>query len=158
MLVRNPQQLQILRDNGKIHTEVFDRIRRDVLNVGNTGMEAEQIAKEVLTANRATSAFLGAYGYPANIIVSINDTVVHGVPTHEPYKDGDVVTIDFGVKRNKLLTDAAFTVVIGEPNRPEDLDIIQTARDALHLGIQQAKTGNTTGDIGSVIWEEVTGR
>lgn len=158
MLVRNPQQLQILRDNGKIHQEVFATIKQQVLGVGNTGMQAEQIAKDILAKHGASSAFLGAYGYPANIIVSINDTVVHGVPTHEPYKDGDVVTIDFGVKKHKLLTDAAFTVIIGKPKRPQDVEIIQAARDALHLGIAQAKTGNTTGDIGSAIWDEITSR
>jgi len=144
MLVSNDRQLQIIRDNGKIHAEVFDEVRASFLNVGNTGQEIESLAKEILMKHNATSAFLGQYGYPANVIISINDTVVHGVPTHEPFVDGDVVTVDFGVKRDKLLTDAAFTVIIGSPKDPSHEKIIRAAREALDLGMAQAKTGYTT--------------
>lgn len=106
--------------------------------------------------HNATSAFLGQYGYPANVIVSINDTVVHGVPTHEPFEDGDVVTIDFGVKKDKLLTDAAFTIIIGTPQDPSHTKLIETAQKALQLGMKQARTGKATGDIGHAIYEHVT--
>ena len=76
--------------------------------------------------------------------MSLNETVVHGVPTDQPFEEGDVVTIDFGVKREKLLTDAAFTVIIRKPKDPDHQRMIDVSREALALGIAQAITGNTT--------------
>ena len=157
MLVTSSKQLQILRDNGKIHQEVFDVVRQNFLNPGNTGMEIERAATEILRKYQSQSAFRWAYSYPANTIVSLNETVVHGVPTDQPFEEGDVVTIDFGVKREKLLTDAAFTVIIWKPKDPDHQRMIDVSREALALGIAQAITGNTTWDVGSAIWEHVTG-
>ena len=97
------------------------------------------------------SAFLGQYKYPANIILSVNDVVVHGVPMNIPFESGDVVKVDYGIRYRGYLTDAATTIIIGEPKNVRHVRCIQVAKDALAAGIAQAKAGNFVGDISAAI-------
>ena len=129
MIINQAKQLQIVRDNGKIHQEIA-HMARELLVAGNAGMTLETMVREQLARHRCESAFLGQYGFPAHCIININDTVVHGVPDNQVFQDGDVVTFDFGVKRENLLTDAAFTVVIGG-GFPEKQKCIDCANAAL---------------------------
>lgn len=157
MIVSDPKILQILRDAGKIHREIIDELMKSgLLAIGRAGIEVEEWIKKAQKARGVESAFLGQYDYPANIILSVNDVVVHGVPMDIPFESGDVVKVDYGIRYQGYLTDAATTIIIWEPTNPRHVRCIEVAREALAAGLLQAKSGNTVGDISSAIETTVT--
>lgn len=157
MIVTDPKILQLLRDAGKIHREIIDELfATGLLGVWHTGIEVEEWIQEAQKKRWVESAFLGQYKYPANIILSVNDVVVHGVPMNIPFESGDVVKVDYGIRYKWYLTDAATTIIIGTPKNPRHVRCIEVAREALAAGIAQAKAGNFVGDISSAIETTVT--
>jgi len=152
MIVSDPKILQILRDAGKIHQEILRELfSTGLLSEWHTGLEVEEWIKEAQKKRGVESAFLGQYDYPANIILSVNDVVVHGVPMDIPFESGDVVKVDYGIRYQWYLTDAATTIIIGTPKNPRHVRCIEVAREALAAGIAQAKAGNFVGDISAAI-------
>jgi len=99
MIVSDLKILQILRDAGKIHREIIDELfATGLLTEGHTGIEIEEWIIHAQKEREVESAFLGQYGYPANIILSVNDVVVHGVPMDIPFESGDVLKVDYGIR------------------------------------------------------------
>ncbi len=157
MIVSDPKILQILRDAGMIHRDIIDGLMKSgLLDIGRTGIEIEEWIKKAQKEHGVESAFLGQYKYPANIILSVNDVVVHGVPQDIPFESGDVVKVDYGIRYLGYLTDAATTLIIGTPKNVRHVRCIEVARDALAAGIAQAKAGNYVGDISAAIETTVT--
>jgi methionyl aminopeptidase len=158
MIVTDPKILQILRDAGKIHREIIDELfQTGLLNIGHTGLEVEEWIIQAQKKRGVESAFLGQYGYPANIILSVNDVVVHGVPMDIPFESGDVLKVDYGIRYQGYLTDAATTIIIGEPRNARHVRCIEVAREALLAGMKQAIAGNFVGDISAAIETTVVG-
>lgn len=156
MIVQDAKTLKILRDAGKIHCEIIDGLMRSGLLVpGHTGIQVEEWIKKAQKIHWVESAFLGQYGYPANIILSVNDVVVHGVPMDIPFEAGDVLKVDYGIRYQWYLTDAATTLILGKPSDSRHQKCINAAREALRLWLAQARSWNTTGDIGYVIQKYV---
>jgi len=156
MIISDANILTLLRDAGKIHREIIDGLMRSGLLVpGHTGLQVEEWIKKEQKIHGVESAFLGQYGYPANIILSVNDVVVHGVPMDIPFESGDVLKVDYGIRYKGYLTDAATTIILGTPSDPRHQECIDVAREALWLGLEQARSGNTTGDIGYVVQKHV---
>gem|GEM_PF-1133666 len=134
MIITDPKILQILRDAGKIHREIISGLLKSGLLVpGHTGIQVEEWIKKEQKIHSVESAFLGQYNYPANIILSVNDVVVHGVPMDIPFESGDVVKVDYGIKYKGYLTDAATTLILGTPLDPRHQKCIDVAREALRL-------------------------
>lgn len=157
MIVTDPKILQILRDAGKIHREIIDELfSTGLLAEGHTGIEVEEWIKEAQKKRVVESAFLGQYDYPANIILSVNDVVVHGVPMDIPFESGDVLKVDYGIRYKWYLTDAATTIIIWTPKNPRHVRCLEVTKAALAAGIAQAKAGNFVGDISSAIETTVT--
>ena len=157
MIVTDPKILQIIRDAGKIHREIIDALMQSgLLSIGRTGIEIEEWIKKAQKEHGVESAFLGQYDYPANIILSVNDVVVHGVPLDIPFESGDVVKVDYGIRYQKYLTDAATTIIIDKPANPKHVRCIEVSRAALVAGMAQAKAGNFVGDISAAIESTVT--
>jgi methionyl aminopeptidase len=157
MIVTDSKILQILRDAGKIHQDIIrEFFETDLLTEWHTGIEIEEWIKETQKKKGVESAFLGQYNYPANIILSVNDVVVHGVPMDIAFESGDVVKVDYGIRYKGYLTDAATTIIIGEPKNARHVRCIEVAKQALAAGIAQAKAGNFVGDISAAIETTVT--
>lgn len=157
MIIQDTKTLKILRDAGKIHREIIDWLMKSGLLVPwNTGIQIEEWIKKEQKIHGVESAFLGQYDYPANIILSVNDVVVHGVPMDIPFESGDVLKVDYGIRYQWYLTDAATTVIIGKPSNPRHQECINAAREALRLWLKQARSWNTTGDIGFAIHTYIT--
>lgn len=157
MIVTDQNTLQILRDAWKIHKNIIDGLFwSGLIKKGRTGQEIENWIIQALREHKVESAFLGQYGFPAHIIISVNDVVVHGVPMDIPFETGDVVKVDFGIRHRGLLTDAAQTVIIWKPNNPRHQNCIDIARLALERGMSEARTGHSTWDIGAAISDCVT--
>jgi methionyl aminopeptidase len=128
---------------------------------GRTAADLDHVAADVLATHGATSPFLNYHPnwaptpFPAVLCVSVNDAVVHGIPTDDALSDGDLVSVDFGAILRGWCGDAARSFVVGTP-RPEDTALIAATDAALAAGIAAAKPGNTLGDVGHAI--ETTAR
>jgi len=134
------------------------RVVRDVLvelaaacTPGVTTWDLDRIAAAGARSRGAAPAFLGYLGYPASLCVSVNDEVVHGIPSRERIlRDGDLVGLDFGVMLDGWFGDSARTVVVGRAG-PEALRLVEVCEDALARGIAAARHGGAVGDIGAAV-------
>ncbi|GAA0630604.1 type I methionyl aminopeptidase [Streptomyces thermocarboxydovorans] len=129
---------------------------REAADVGVSLRELDEVARDVLREAGATSPFLGyrpsfaPTPFPAVICASVNDAIVHGIPTGYRLRDGDLLSVDCGARLNGWTGDSALSFVVGTP-RPEDLRLIETAERALAAGIEAAVVGNRIGDIAHAI-------
>lgn len=156
IIIKTEEQINNLREGGRRHAEILAKVKEKVVP-GISTKSLDDYAAQLIAANGDTPAFLGykPYGaakpYPATLIVSINDEVVHGIPTEDRIiADGDVVSLDVGIWHNDTITDAAITVIAGNAD-PKDADMVATAERALYAGIEQVKPGNRIGDISAAI-------
>ena len=122
-----------------------------VIRPGVTTAELDKVAYEFICDNGGIPSCLGYEGYPATLCTSVNEQVVHGIPSDKVIlKDGDIVSVDTVVKLGGFCADSAYTFPVGEV-APEVLQLLRTTKQALYLGIEQAITGRRLGDIGAVI-------
>ncbi|MER5912912.1 type I methionyl aminopeptidase [Streptomyces sp. NPDC001982] len=129
---------------------------REAARVGVTLLELDEVAREVLREAGASSPFLGyrpsfaPTPFPAVICASVNDAIVHGIPTRHRLRDGDLVSIDCGAELDGWAGDSAISFTVGRA-RPADVRLIETAERALAAGIEAAVVGNRIGDIAHAI-------
>ena len=121
-----------------------------VLKPGMKTLEIDKLANEFILDNGAVPSFYNYNGFPSHIITSINDVVIHGLPGKEELKEGDIISVDVGVIKNKFHGDHAYTFIIGEA-KPEIIQLVKTTKESLFVGIKQAIVGNRLGDIGYAI-------
>jgi methionyl aminopeptidase len=152
--LRSPAEIEAMRRAGAVVAEMHEACRA-ALGPGVTTAELDEVARDVLARNGATSNFLGYGGFPAVICASVNDEVVHGIPGDRRLEAGDLVSIDCGAVVDGWHGDAAFTAAVGE-GRPEDLRLSEVARRSLEAGIDQVRPGRTLGDVGHAIETVVT--
>lgn len=150
MIVQTDNDREGLRKSGSILATVLDAVEQ-ALRLGITTKELDSIAEKKVRALGGTPAFLGHNGFPASLCVSINEGVVHGVPGDYSVRNGDVISIDFGVDYEGYYTDAARTIVVGEHDDPRLQQLMIITKRALDAGIAAAVSGNTIGDIGYAI-------
>lgn len=118
---------------------------------GVTTLQLDKIAEEFIRDHGAYPAFLGYNGFPNSICTSVNEQVVHGIPSAKTVlKEGDVVSVDCGTVLNDFVGDSAYTFCVGEV-APEVKKLLKTTKESLYLGIQQAVEGKRIGDIGSTV-------
>jgi methionyl aminopeptidase len=158
MIATTKQDLELIRESGRrlgLHLQELSKTVRP----GVKPHEIDAKARELLKADGDKPAFLG-YGsgrggkkFPSVICISVNDVIVHapGGELDQPFAEGDVVTLDFGVNHKGYFTDHAVTVIAGTTKDPKDEEMVRAAYEALEAGIAQARLGNTTGDIGEAI-------
>ena len=124
---------------------------------GATTADIDAAFREVLAANGATSNFLGYFGYPATVCVSVNEEVVHGIPGERVLETGDILSIDGGAIVEGWNGDSARTVILGNPSEEDQL-LSDVTREAMWRGIAAAATGTRVGDIGAAIEDHVRER
>lgn len=159
--LKSKEEIETLREGGRRHAEILGELARQI-KPGVSTLILEEEASRLIREYGDKPAFLGyqprgaRVPYPAVLCVSINDEIVHGIPNVKEriIREGDIVSIDLGLIHNGLITDSAITVPAGKID-DESQRLIDTARIALERGIEQARLGNTTGDIGAVISEVV---
>jgi len=153
IILKSAPEIEIMREGGKRLALVMAELEK-MLIIGGNGKEIEKKCEELLAVNGLKSNFKGYGGYPSVLCISINDTVVHGIPTDYKFKDGDVVSLDCGGLYMGLHTDMAISKAIG--NAPANHQrLVEISKDALTLGIEQVKVGNTFGHIGQAIQQFV---
>lgn len=147
--VKTPAEIAAMRESGKILAEILKQINQKI-EPGMSGLDVSAIAKKELKAYGATGPFMGYMGYPDVICISRNDEIVHGIPNAREFKDGDVVSFDFGVKYKGMITDSAFTKIIGASTKTKKRLLKETER-SLYAGIDAVKNGVRVGDIAASV-------
>ncbi len=155
--LKTPDETAKMREAGRIVAAMLAACRAAVRPGVTTG-ELDRIAAEVLRRHKATSSFLGYYGYPATICTSVNDEIVHGIPGKRKLREGDIIGIDAGAIVEGWHADAAITVPVGRVS-PEAAKLIAVTEEALVRGIAAAQVGKRLGDIGAAVqrWAEGQG-
>ena len=147
--LKTPEEIALLRASnqlvGKTLAEVAKHIR-----VGVTTLELDKIAEDFIRSNGALPGFLGYGGFPNTLCVSVNDQVVHGIPSNYALKEGDIVSVDCGVLQNGYYGDSAYTFCVGKVDEKVK-KLLEITKESLSLGIDSAQHGNRIGDIGFAI-------
>ncbi len=156
MIIKDDQTLKDYKQAGKISTEILGQLREKIA-VGVTALEVDQLADQLCQDHDVIPNFKGV-GQPNNkyqhtTCISVNDTVVHGIPNSRKFQKGDVVKVDFGIEYKGLNTDHCFTVGIGSV-KPRDLKLIKSARTGIQAAAKKAVVGNYIGDLGYIMQTE----
>ena len=152
--VKTKQEIEDLRESGKIVAKVFYLLKNEVA-VGKTTKELANVAKDEIKRLGGEAVLLGYSGFPDVICISLNDEVVHGIPGKDIIQDGDLVSFDLCVGYNGMITDSAITVVAGESSGAKR-KLLKGTEEALMAGISVVKNGVKTGDIGAAVEKIMT--
>ena len=145
--IKTDEQIALMRDSGKITKNVLDLIGREI-RAGMTTKDLDKLAYEYITSCGAYPSFLGYSGYPASICASIDDMVVHGIPSDKDViKEGQIVSIDVGVNYNGWQGDAARTFIIGDVSE-EKRKLVKVTEECFFKAIENLRDGTPLGDIG----------
>jgi len=151
--LKNANQIDLMRKAGRIVAETLV-LMRELTKPGITTRELDRRAEEYIRAQGAIPAFKGYNGFPATLCTSVNEQVVHGIPSLRYLESGDIISIDCGAQIDGFFGDAAVTLPIGEIG--EDLQkLLRVTEESLMLGIAQAKLGNRLYDVSSAVQTHV---
>jgi len=146
---RTEEEIELIRESsllvGKTLAEVAKNIRPGV-----TTLELDSIAEEFIRSHNAVPGFKGYNDFPGSLCTSVNEAVVHGVPTNEPLQNGDIVSVDCGVYKNGYWGDSAYTFAVGDI-KEEVASLLKRTKESLNLAIEVAIAGNRIGDIGFAV-------
>ena len=152
--LKSEAELELMRRAGRINAEVR-ALLMEAVKPGVSGLELDELAATEIEKRGAVATFKGyaphgAPPYPGAICFSVNEELVHGIPSERVLQEGDLVSIDVGATYEGWVSDAAFTAAVGEVSQ-EVLDLIRTTREALWCGIESARMGNHLGDVSYAI-------
>jgi methionyl aminopeptidase len=156
--LRSSEELEKMHRAGLIVHEILTALR-EFVRPGLTTMDLEKFAEEKIAGKPGKPAFKGYRGYPCSLCTSVNSEIVHGIPSPKrKLREGDIVSIDFGMEVNGYFADSAVTVPVGQV-RPETQKLLQVTREALDRAIAQMRAGNRLGDVGNAVqsWVEQHG-
>jgi len=154
MKLKTSAEIKSLAQGGAILARILSHLL-EAAKPGITTGSLEVLAQELISKAGAKPAWMGYRGYPTALCASINEEVVHGVPSERKLKDGDILTLDLGIIYKKLYTDHARTIIVGKASNDKNKKLISVAEEALAIGIAAAQPGKTTGDIGYSIHQYV---
>lgn len=149
-LVRTKQEIESLRESGRILATVLE-VMRSQCAPGMTPRQMSAIAARELKRLGGEPAFLGFYGYPDIICISVNDQVQHSIPNDRPFEAGDIVNFDFGVRYKGMITDAGISVCVGDKVTPDTKRLLKGTERALQDALKVVKQGCRIGDISATI-------
>lgn len=148
--IKNASELELMREAGRILATVHDELAK-IIRPGISTYEIDQEGERLIRSFGCIPSFLNYEGYPASICVSVNEEVVHGIPSKKRFlKEGDIVSLDAGVIYKGYHSDAARTHAVGTISK-EAADLIEVTKQSFFEGIKQAKPGNHLHDISAAI-------
>ncbi len=158
IIIKSKKEIDLIRESSKIVAETLQLVKR-FAKEGTTTLELDKIAEEYILSNDGIPAFkgykqVGTIDFPGTICASINEEVVHGIPSNRKLENGDIISIDVGVLKNGFYGDAALTVAVGDISE-EKKRLMEATEKSLYIGIEQAKKGNRIGDISAAIQEYI---
>jgi methionyl aminopeptidase len=155
IVLKSKSEIEKMRRSGRLVRQVLDAVK-EVVAPGVTTMDLERVAEAKIKELGAKPAFKGLYEYPCVLCTSVNNEIVHGIPSEKRVlKAGDIVSIDTGVLLDGYYGDAAITVPVGGELSPELQKLLDVTRESLYRGIEAARVGNTVGDVGAAVQQVV---
>lgn len=151
--IKTPQELQVLREAGKILAQIRDELKRS-LKPGITTKEVDILAESLIAQHKVLPAFKGYRGFPGCICMSINEEVVHGIPGSRKLKEGDIVSMDIGIIYKNYYSDSAVTAGVGSIGQGLQR-LLDITKASLYKGIDQVRSGNHLSDISHAIQQFV---
>lgn len=150
VVLKTRREIELMREAGRISAMAL-KVAGEAVRPGVSTLEIDTVAREYIESQGAVPNFLGLYGFPATACISINNEVIHGIPSKDRIlKEGDIVSIDLGARKNGYNGDNAATFAVGKIS-DEAQRLIDTTREALYVGLKQAVPGNRIGDIGHAV-------
>jgi methionyl aminopeptidase len=149
IIYKTAEEIELLRHAALVVSRTLGMLAKEI-KPGVTPKYLDQLAEDYIREQGAVPGFKGLYGCPSTLLTSVNDAVVHGLPTDRPLEDGDIVSVDCGAKLNGYYGDHAYTFEVGEV-KPEIKMLLKVTKECLYLGIAEAKAGNRIEDIGFAI-------
>lgn len=149
IVLKSPDEIKRMADASRIVAEVLEEIRKSI-SPGVTTKDLDGIAESYILSRKAKPAFKGYRGYPASVCASINEQVVHGIPSSVKLKKGDILSIDVGVNCNGFFGDAAITLPVGNIS-DQAKRLLSVTEGSLYAGLEEAVVGNRLSDISSKI-------
>lgn len=147
--LKTPKEIESIRESGRIAAQTLQMLE-EAIKPGISTRELDKMAEQFIRKHRAIPSFKGYQGFPGSVCCSINEQVVHGIPSAKKLKEGNIITLDVGVYKNGYHGDSAITVAVGNIST-EAQQLMKVTKEALHLGIQHAHVGTRLGDIGHAI-------
>lgn len=147
--IKTAEEIELLRESALVVSQTLGMLASEI-KPGADPLRLDKMAEEFIREQGAEPGFLGMYGFPNTLNWSPNAQVVHGIPTHEPLKEGDIISVDCGALKNGYYGDHAFTFEVGEVAE-ETKKLLKTTKESLYAGIRQFKEGNRVGDVGYAI-------
>src|SRR6058998_3058921 len=147
--LKSPKEIETMRGASKIVAEILLALSENIRE-GATTADIDKIAEDLTLKKKAKPAFKGYRGFPASLCISVNDQVVHGIPSKRVLKNGDIVGLDFGVIYDGYYGDSAITVPIGAIS-PEVERLLKVTEQCLYRAIEQAVPGNFISDISAAV-------
>ena len=155
IVCKSASEIEKMRRSGRIVRQVLEHLR-GIVAPGASTMDLERAAEEKIKELGAKPAFKGYFDYPCVLCTSINEEIVHGIPSAKRVlKAGDIVSIDCGVVLDGYYGDAAITVPVGDSIGPELKKLLEVTEASLYRGIEAARVGNSVGDVGAAVQEIV---
>ena len=149
IIQKTREEIELMRESALMVSRSLGIIAKEV-RPGVTPKYLDKIAEEYIRDNGGVPAFKGYRGFPATLCISINEAVVHGIPTDKPLIEGDIISVDCGVKKNGFYGDHAYSFAVGVV-KPELEKLLQITKESLYKGIEQCIAGNRIGDISFAI-------
>lgn len=154
IILKSPDEIKIMQEANQIVAETLATLR-DHIEPGQSTWQLNKLAEKFIEKRNATPAFKGYRGFPGSVCVSINEEVVHGIPSKKVLlKEGDIISVDFGVKYKGYYGDSAITVPVGSISSANK-KLLKVTKESLYKGIEQAIVGNRINDISRAVQQHV---
>jgi len=151
--LKRPEEIERMAEAGRLLAEVMAEVAAAVAP-GVTTAALDRLAREAILARGAKPAFLGYQGYPATICASVNEVVVHGIPSERPLRPGDLLSVDLGLFYRGYAADMARTFPVGEVSE-EARRLLKVTEEAFWEGLKEARPGRRVGDVAAAIQRRV---
>lgn len=149
IIYKTPQEIEIMRQAAQVVSRTLGKVA-EMIEPGITPKQLDTMAEAYIRSQDAIPGFLGLYGCPSTLLISVNEQVVHGLPTDRPLQEGDIVSVDCGAVYKGYYGDHAYTFAMGDIG-DEKRQLLKVTEECLYLGIDQARNGNRIEDIGWAI-------
>lgn len=154
VIYKTTEQIEQVRESAKVLSRLLAEIAK-VIKPGITTLDLDKLAYDFIHDHGGTPAFLNYHGFPNSLCISVNDQVVHGIPSDYVIQNGDLISVDGGVNLNGFISDSAYTFGVGEISDEAQL-LLDVTKAALYKGVEQAVVGKRVGDISSAVQDYVT--
>lgn len=147
--IKTEEEIELLRENNLLVSATLAEVGRHI-RPGVTTLRLDAIAEEFIRSHGAVPGFLGYNGFPNSLCVSVNEQVVHGIPSSYELREGDIISVDCGTVMHGFYGDSAYTFAVGEI-APEVKQLLEVTKESLRRGVEKAKAGNRVGDISNAV-------